>query len=179
MSSPAMKTKCPLVQHVCRVSFYIQYYIILVGRIDFGTNIYLLESSVHLPSLSGLSTRASFAFSGNTCLRCDRCDFHELFSPSLMVHGELGEHWLSGKTYIKQELLVTIQIDWSAGLKRSSTPGLVLPVGRDASQDAGYQPTGNDRRDETRHSSFLPHNHFTNKMHATIHFFSFISRAYM
>lgn len=168
MSSPAMKTKCPLVQHVCRVSFYIQYYIILVGRIDFGTNIYLLESSVHLPSLSGLSTHASFAFSGNTCLRCDQCDFHELFSPSLMAHGELGEHWLSGKTYIKQELLVTIQIDWSAGLKRSSTPGLVLPVGRDASQDAGYQPTGNDRKDETRHSSFLPHSHFKNKMHAAL-----------
>lgn len=72
------------------------------------------------------STRASFAFSGNTCLRCDQCNFHELFSPSLMAHGELGEHWLSGKTYIKQELLVTIQIDWSSGLKRSSTPGLVL-----------------------------------------------------
>lgn len=45
LTSDENKWKCPLVQHVCRWSFYIHYYITSVGRIDFGTNIYLLQSS--------------------------------------------------------------------------------------------------------------------------------------
>lgn len=134
-----MKTKCVLVQHVCRWSFYIQCYIILVGRIDFGTNIYLLQSSVHLPSLSGLSAHASLAFGGNTCLCHHRSDCHVLFfllwrqpESSLLI-------WL--KHVEIQELLGTRQTERhrdacsakaksGASSRRRSLPGRWRPAKR-------------------------------------------------